>query len=169
MTHLHPTTARSADAWILVRTVLRLFIAAVWIVAGVWKVQDLDAAVASVRAYELLPSPLAVAVGYALPVVELAIGVLFLIGLFTRPTALLSTAVNVVFVVGIASAAVRGLRIDCGCFSEGGPLAPGEPTKYTADIVRDIGFIITTLVLVRWPDTLLSVDRLRGARTAVAR
>ncbi|MGI9064235.1 MAG: MauE/DoxX family redox-associated membrane protein [Pseudonocardiaceae bacterium] len=153
--------------WAAARTVLRLLIAAVWLVAGAWKVQDLDAAIVSVRAYELLPSALVMPVGYVLPVVELTMGVLLLVGAFTRPTALFSVAVNVVFIIGIVSAAARGLRIDCGCFSEGGPLASGEPTKYTADLLRDSGFVVATLLLARWPDTLLSVDR-RRVRTAAA-
>ena len=57
------------------------------LVAGALKVVDPQASVAAVRAYELLPTGLETLVGWGLPFVEVALGLLLLAGLGTRPAA----------------------------------------------------------------------------------
>jgi hypothetical protein len=60
----------------------------------------------------------------------------------------------------VASAAVRGLSIDCGCFGAGGAVAPGG-TAYGADIARDVGLLLLAGWLVARPNSRLSLERLR--------
>ena len=75
----------AAPAWRLwVATVLRLVLAGVLGVAGALKVPDPAESVRAVRAYDLLPEALVPAIGYGLPLLELAVAVLLLLGLFTR-------------------------------------------------------------------------------------
>ena len=77
-----------------------------------------------------------------LPFVEIALGVLLLIlGLATRLAAVVSAALLVVFIAGIASAWTRGLRIDCGCFGGGGDLAAGQGPSY---LPRQFGTLRST-------------------------
>lgn len=111
----------------------------------------------AVQAYEILPFELAAYVGYALPVVELVLGLLLLAGLFTRVTALASTVLMVVFIAGIISAWARGLSIDCGCFGGGGAISPQE-TAYPLEIARDLVFAACGAWLVARPATPWSVD-----------
>jgi len=153
---------------ITVGTVLRLAAAAVWLLAGLYKIRDLSANVHAVRAYHLLPGPLVTPTAYALPVIELAFGVLLALGLFTRRTAAASAVFDVIYLAGIATAAIRGLRIDCGCFSPGGQLAPGVPTHYTLDLLRDSVFAVMSAYLIWRPRTWLSVDRVRERRRGPA-
>lgn len=152
--------------WPLVRPWLglavRLGLATVWLVAGGTKVGDLAASGRAVNAYQLLPYDTAVVVGAALPFVELALGVLLLLGLATRLSAAVSAALLVVFVAGITSAWSRGLSIDCGCFGSGGQLAAGESPNYGPEILRDLGFLALAGFLLCWPRTPLSVDRWLG-------
>ncbi|MER7165517.1 MauE/DoxX family redox-associated membrane protein [Micromonospora sp. NPDC000207] len=136
----------------------RLGLAAVWLVAGATKVGDLAASGRAVNAYQILPYDLAVVVGAALPFVELALGVLLLVGLATRLSAGVSVALLLVFVAGIASAWSRGLAIDCGCFGTGGELAAGQSPSYLPEILRDLGFLALAGFLLRWPVTPVSVD-----------
>jgi uncharacterized membrane protein YphA (DoxX/SURF4 family) len=136
----------------------RLGLAAVWLLAGAGKVGDLAASGRAVHAYQVLPYDLAVVVGAALPFVELALGVLLLLGLATRLTAGVSVALLVVFVAGIASAWARGLAIDCGCFGTGGELAPGQSPSYLPEILRDLGFLALAGFLLCWPRTPVSLD-----------
>jgi uncharacterized membrane protein YphA (DoxX/SURF4 family) len=93
-----------------------------------------------------------------LPFVELALGVLLLIGLATRVVAGISAVLLLVFIAGIASAWARGLSIDCGCFGSGGELAAGQSPTYGPEILRDVGFLILAAFLLVWPLTRLSVD-----------
>ena len=64
---------------------------------------------------------------------------------------MISTVLMAAFVVGIASAWVRGLRIDCGCFGSGGRLAPGTDPTYGWELARDGGLLLLAMFLVRWP------------------
>jgi hypothetical protein len=68
------------------------------------------------------------------------------------------------FVAAIVSAAARGLRIDCGCFGEGGALAAGETTAYGAEIARDLALLAVSVLLAIWPVSRLSVDNLVSDR-----
>ena len=62
----------------------RLVTGGVWIVAGALKLPDPVESVRAVRAYDLLPESIVPTVGYALPVVEVVVGVCLVLGLMTR-------------------------------------------------------------------------------------
>ena len=100
-------------------TVARLVVGVVWIVAGLLKLPDPAASVRAVRAYQLLPESTVTVIGYGLPILELCLGLLLVVGLGTRAVAVLSALLFVAYIVGISSAWARGLQIDCGCFGEG--------------------------------------------------
>lgn len=136
---------------------VRLGLAAVWIVAGGLKVADTNQAVRAVRAYELLPDQLAVVVGFGLPLFEIALGLLLLVGLLIRPVAVASAGLLVVFIAAVASAWARGLAIDCGCFGGGGNVAPDQ-TQYVSEILRDLGFLAMAVFLVVFPRSPISLD-----------
>ena len=138
----------------------RVVLGGVLLVAGTLKALDPRASVAAVQAYELLPNGLATAVGWGLPFAEIALGVLLLAGLGIRVVAAATAVLLVVFVAAVASAAVRGLSIDCGCFGAGGAVAPGE-TAYGAEIARDVGLLVLAGWLVARPNSRLSLERLR--------
>ncbi|MEH0845527.1 MauE/DoxX family redox-associated membrane protein [Micromonospora sp. CPCC 205711] len=151
-----------AGRWAAIRPWLgvaaRLGLAAVWLIAGGAKVGDLAASGRAVNAYQVMPYEAATVIGAALPFVELALGVILLIGLATRLAAGVSAALLVVFVAGIASAWSRGLAIDCGCFGSGGQLAAGQAPSYLPEILRDLGFLALAGFLLSWPRTPVSVD-----------
>ncbi len=146
----------------LVGTLVRLALAGVWLVSGGMKLADRIGTVVAVDAYEVLPSAFVPVVASVLPLVELALGVLLLVGAGTRVAAAVSAAVLVVFLAGLAQAWIRGLSIDCGCFGGGGPVAPGE-TEYGLELVRDLGFLALAGWLVVRPRTLLALDALWSA------
>jgi uncharacterized membrane protein YphA (DoxX/SURF4 family) len=138
--------------------VARVVVGGVLLVAGVLKASDPQGSVAAVRAYELLPAQLVTVVGWGLPFAEIAIGVLLLVGLATRLVAGAAAVLLLVFVAAVASAALRGLSIDCGCFGAGGRVAPGN-TAYTAEIARDLGLLLLAGWLVARPNSRLSLER----------
>jgi len=139
-------------------TSARVVLGGVWIYAGVSKISDLPASVRAVEAYELLPLGLAEFVGAALPFVEITIGLFLIAGFATRLNAVVSTVLLTAFVIGIASAWARGLRIDCGCFGGGGELGEGESPSYGVDLARDLGLLLLAGLLAWWPASRLSAD-----------
>jgi uncharacterized membrane protein YphA (DoxX/SURF4 family) len=141
-------------------TVLRFGLAALWLAAGILKIGNPAEMVRSVRAFRILPEALVHPVAYAVPFVEIALGLLLLTGLAVRAGAALSSLMLAVYIGAIASAAARGLRIQCGCFSTGGDLARNAPTTYTTDLVRDSGLLVASLLLATLPAGYLTLDRL---------
>jgi uncharacterized membrane protein YphA (DoxX/SURF4 family) len=143
-------TRSPAALWPWISTAARLGLAAVWLVAGGLKAGDLAASARAVNAYQVMPYDAAKVVGAVQPFLEIALGLLLLAGLAVRLTAGISA---VLLVIG-----VRGLQIDCGCFSTGGELTAGQDTAYGVDILRDVGFLALAGVLLLRPRTRYSVD-----------
>lgn len=142
----------------------RLVVGTVWIWAGAAKVLDPAQSVAAVRAYQLLPGTLAEPVGQLLPVLEVLVGALLVLGLLTRAAAVVSSLLFVAFIIGIASVWARGLSIDCGCFGGGG-YDPDAASKYPWEIARDAILLLLSLFLVWLPSSRLSLDSLLFRRT----
>ncbi len=147
-------SSRALDA---VGTVARLGLAAVWLISGVSKALDPDQTYVAVRAYDVLPTAGVEVVAALLPWVEIAFGVLLLVGVGTRVVAVGSLALLVVFMAGVTQAWARGLSIDCGCFGGGGAVAPGE-TAYVQELLRDTGFALLACWLIARPRTIASLD-----------
>ncbi len=67
--------------------IARLSLGGVLLLAGYLKVTDPTGAIQPVVAYDLFPYEIAQFIGLTLPVVEIAIGVLLVLGVFTRAAA----------------------------------------------------------------------------------
>jgi uncharacterized membrane protein YphA (DoxX/SURF4 family) len=143
------------------RTAVRVGLGGIWIVAGALKVGDLAQSVEAVAAYRLLPAPLTHLVGWGLPFAEVVLGLLLMSGLFTRWSAVVSGGLQLILMLGLVSAWVRGLSIDCGCFSPGGRVAP-DATTYVQSLIRDFIFLLGAAWLVWQPVTRLSLDSVSG-------
>jgi len=151
---------RALDA---IGTIFRLGLAAVWLISGAIKAVDPNGTYAAVRAYQVLPIGLVGPVAAVLPFLELAFGVLVLVGIGTRLMGVLSGLLLLVYIAGVVQSAARGLTIDCGCFGGGGQVAAGQ-THYTQEILRDIGFLVLAVWLAVRPRTALAVDGLLTRR-----
>src|SRR4051794_7891522 len=154
----------TAPAWRLWLALLaRLALAGVLIVAGWLKLPDPAESVRAVRAYQLLPEPVVPTVGHGLPLLEIVIGLLLLVGFATRFAAAVAGLLMLAFIIGISSAWARGLTIDCGCFGGGGSVAANQ-TKYGQEIARDTALLLAAAFLVVWPASRLSIDPTPAAR-----
>lgn len=160
-----PTFAGSVrQLWL--STAARLVLGGVLLYAGGIKALEPDAAVRAVQAYRLIPPTLDEMVGYGLPLIEVAVGILLIVGLGTRVAAWLAGVLLVVFVLGIVSAWARGLSIDCGCFGGGGDISPeGRTGRYLAEIVRDLALLGLAGWLAVFPASRWALDRAGVAGT----
>lgn len=138
-------------------TLARLVLAGVWAAAGLTKVGNPASTVRAVRAYQILPESAVHTVGYALPFVEFALALLLLLGIANRAAAAASTVLLLLFIAAVASAGLRGLNIDCGCFGGGGAVAPGA-TRYLSEIARDSLFVGIASWLMVFPRSSLALD-----------
>lgn len=141
----------------IVSLLARLGLAAVMLASGWAKAADVHQSMEAVDAYRLLPDSMVRAVAIGLPALELALGLLLILGLGVRWTATVSAVLLVVFIGGVASAWARGLQIDCGCFGGGGEDTSVDWTDYATEILRDIGFLILAAWLIVWPRSPLAL------------
>jgi uncharacterized membrane protein YphA (DoxX/SURF4 family) len=142
-------------------TVARLLLGVVFVYAGVLKLPDPAAAERAVRAYRLLPETLVGAAAFGLPVLEIAVGLALLAGVFVRTAAVATSVLLALYIAAIGSVWARGLSIDCGCFGTGGQVAAGR-THYPAEIARDAALLLVALALARWPRSRLALGRAPG-------
>lgn len=152
-------------AWPWIGTAIRYVLAGVFIWAGWPKFIDVEGTVRSVTAFHLVPDPFVRSFAYALPVVELGIAVLLILGLGTRLLGLAYAGLMVMFIFGIAWAWAHGLSINCGCFGNTGEIVHDPVPGYIRDILRDTALLAGALWLVVWPYTRFALDGLIGLTT----
>lgn len=137
----------------------RIILGGVIFAAGVLKVGDLEGSARTVRRYQILPYDLAGFVGYALPWIEVALGLLLIIGLFTRVTGALGALMMAVYIGAIASLWARHMSLDCGCFGNGGVKDVFDPGAYALDIARDVALMALGIFAAWHPRSPLAAER----------
>jgi uncharacterized membrane protein YphA (DoxX/SURF4 family) len=157
------STDRRSSVAPFLGTAARLVLGVVWLWAGSAKLTDADAAVRAVRAYRILPEAFVKPFAWGLPCVEIALGILLILGIASRVAASVSIVIFAVFIAGIVSVWVRGLRIDCGCFGGGGVSASVNGWSYFREIVRDCVLAAIAFFIAIGPDSRFALDNLSGA------
>jgi len=123
---------------------VRILLGAIFIYAALLKIADPVAFAGSVAAYKILPYFASYLTAAVLPFVELSCGLLLVCGYRVRGGALIIGAMNLVFMIALSSAILRGLDIDCGCFKQGG----AKTTPWTA-LLRDAVFLAMTAFVLK--------------------
>lgn len=96
---------------------VRLVLVAAFLLAAIPKIQDPVAFAISVESYRILTGQAVLWVALVLPWLELVIGFGLLIPKMRRASSLLIMLLLFIFVGLHASAWIRGLDIDCGCYA----------------------------------------------------
>ena len=99
--------------------VLRVALGGFFLFYGAKKLFVLDEFTRKVANYKIVIAPWDAVVAYMVPCFEIVVGVCLIAGLLLRGALLTAAGMTVVFMVGIGQAMVRGLDINCGCFSTG--------------------------------------------------
>jgi uncharacterized membrane protein YphA (DoxX/SURF4 family) len=130
------------------RLFLRLMLAGVFLYAAWTKLRQPWLMFAlSIDAYQLLPEWAVLTTARVLPWLELAIGLLLLIGVWLRYVSTLAAAILGVFFAIMLLSFGKGMGIDCGCFGVGEPLT-------AKTLARDgllLGAAITLAVVAKAP------------------
>lgn len=96
--------------------VVRVLLGGVLLAAGALKVGHPTELAASIASFRLLPPAIVGPLALALPYLELLLGAYLVAGLFTRATAAFAAMQFVCYAGAIASALVRHVPANCGCF-----------------------------------------------------
>jgi putative oxidoreductase len=112
-----------------------LAMAGIFIYAAIDKIRDPLQFADSVAAFGILPAVFVSLLALALPPFEIACGLLMLAPRTRRIGALAITLLSAVFFTALASALLRGLTLDCGCFGAGAPSRPRMWLELVLDMV----------------------------------
>ncbi len=96
---------------------LRLILGSLFLVAGLQKIGEPAAFARSIANYRLISGELVTWSAVLVPWLEILIGSSLLLGWLTRISAMTATALSLGFALFTGSALVRGLNVDCGCFT----------------------------------------------------
>lgn len=103
-----------ASTWLV--AVCRIGIGMVFLVAALAKIGDPAGFAAQIHHFRLAPEALDHLLAITLPWVELLAGLALVLDLRARAGAWLTAGMMVVFTLAVATAVVRRLDIECGCF-----------------------------------------------------
>nr|MBN2277696.1 DoxX family membrane protein [candidate division Zixibacteria bacterium] len=91
--------------------------------------------------YHLVPGSLINLTALILPWVELLCGLFLVLGVFKEGSLLILNLLVIVFIVAISINLVRGVDLECGCFS----VSSKAKSSALSLLLRDLGLLILTL------------------------
>ena len=133
-----------------VSAIARFGMGIVWIAAGLPKLNDHMNLTQSIAAYEIFTPYWSDLLARMIGPLEVAGGLLLILGIFLKPASKVASWVMVLFIIGIAQAWSRGLVIDCGCFSVE-PNVDGAAMDYAVTILRDLVFLFLSVWTIYRP------------------
>ena len=124
--------------------ICRIFLGFLFIYASLEKILQPEEFAKQVGYYKALPFGLENLLAILLPWTELIVGICLLAGLLVDGAALLSIIMNLVFILAISQAMIRGIDITCGCFK----VSADSEKLGLHTIIRDIIFLIMSFVVL---------------------
>jgi uncharacterized membrane protein YphA (DoxX/SURF4 family) len=134
--------------------VARLVVGGLLLATGILKIGHAAELASAIAGFRLLPSGVVGPMALALPYVELLLGAHLVAGLFTRVAAIVSAVGFAAYAGAIASAVVRHIPANCGCF--------GPRDAAVADwphIAFDLALVVVSAFIACGAPGALSVDR----------
>jgi uncharacterized membrane protein YphA (DoxX/SURF4 family) len=136
---------------------VRVVLGGIFVVAGASKVGHAAEFAQQIAAFRLLPQPLIAPLALALPFFEILLGGYLVIGLFTRIAAWTAALLLLVFDGAIASAVVRGMTLNCGCFG-----THDSSVTTWSEVARDAVFVLLAVFVALRPPGMPALDRRIG-------
>lgn len=133
----------------------RLVVGGVYLYASYDKVLHPEVFLRFVHNYRILPLALETLFALCLPWLEFLVGLFLVFGVLTEASALLTAGTLLMFLIAIASALLRHIDIECGCFFTAKSARVGMSYIY-----RDLLLLIPTLLILFRPSRFLALDRL---------
>ena len=133
---------------------LRIVLGGLLLATGALKASHAPELASAIAGFRLLPGEIVAPMAVVLPYFEILVGLYLVIGLFTRVAGWISVVQFVVYAAAIASAVLRGIPANCGCF--------GPNDQATADwphVAFDLVLALIAFIIARFAPGILAVDR----------
>lgn len=135
----------------------RWLLGALLIWAGAFKVGHPETLASAIAGFRLLPPGVVAPLAVILPYFEILLGLYLIAGLFTRAAGWVAMVQFVVYAGAIASAVLRGIPANCGCFGPGDTAVADWP-----HVAFDLALAaVATFIALRAPGALALDGRLR--------
>lgn len=131
----------------------RLCVGGVFLASAVGKMMDREGTAVSMSHYPFLPAGFGRFIAYTFPAIELAVGVMLILGLFTRFAALAAVLLFVLFTGLVIYDLSRGSDQSCHCF---GRISSEKLTPLA--VVRNVLLLALAALVVVGFDGWLSLD-----------
>ncbi len=140
---------------------LRLFLGGLLVYASHDKLFDPQPFANAVDNYQILPYSLVNMAAIALPWIEMVTGLCLIAGVFAPGAGLVATGMFAVFTVALVIAVLRGLNINCGCFSleEGAEKVSWLAASGRAVLTAAGVFVTLSSLQTDWPAAWLKKPR----------
>lgn len=123
-------------------------------VAGALKIGHAPDLAAAIAGFRLLPAAIVGPLALGLPFLELMLGLYLVLGTFTRVAATIACVQFLVYGAAVASAVLRHIPADCGCFGPG-DVAVADWPHAAFDVLLAV---VSAFIAYRAPGAL-SLDR----------
>ena len=131
--------------------ITRIYLALVFILSGLDKINDLSGFAQSIENYRLLPISVVNIFAIIIPWIEVVAGGLLLVGIYIRENSIIIFTLLLVFTISIASAVLRNLDIDCGCQGT----FDGQKVGMLK-IIENTALIIVSILSIKLPKQVLT-------------
>ena len=132
------------EAWHFAHTWLRAFLGGIFLWASWDKLISPDAFARIIGNYQLLPDALVTPVALVLPWIEAICGICLVTGIAAGGAALIVNALMLAFIGALSMNMLRGIDLNCGCFSVEGAAAANTPL----DIARDVAILAAGVLVL---------------------
>lgn len=123
--------------------IFRLVLGLTFVYASLDKIAHPDQFAKIVYNYKILPDFLINIFAVTLPWVELLAGLFLVLGIFTESASLLISCLLVIFLIAISINVLRGVDLNCGCFSTD----PAGKKEGISLIFRDFIYLFLGLMI----------------------
>ena len=126
-------------------TCSRILLGIVFIYASIDKIAFPSEFARIVESYEILPSLLIKPVAIILPLLEMVLGILLIVGLFIKQSAIALISLLIIFMIAVGIRTEKGPLEECGCFDQSSILATSNISLiFLRDFIL-IGLGVSTL------------------------
>ena len=138
----------------VINLIARLVLGYIFIKASVGKIVDPSGFANEIANYQIMFHEGLHIIALILPWLEFLLAVMLILGIRLRASAILSSALMVVFIGAVLSAMARGLDISCGCFG------PSSDKVGWNKVFENLGYLILSVYIWIYPMKDISVERL---------
>jgi putative oxidoreductase len=149
----------SGHAWLALPA--RLYLGCILICACLHKIAHPGSFALDIATYDILPLSLVNLMAVTLPWIELATGIMLIVGFRVRGASLVITGMMIMFIAALALALARGLNMSCGCFASQS-VAEEDPISYLT-ILRDSTWLLLSVYIGFFDRNVIGLDRLLTA------